>query len=441
MAGASQQRVGGAAGGTAGGATGETTTGPVYDPAVRFQGVFIAVMLGTSLVVAAFLVHRARPERDRARPTAAHVTATGECALCHRRETSAVVHEYETSRHAGAGVSCLDCHQPATGQGSLAHNGYTIAPRLTAANCARCHATEYEQFLRSRHAAPAYAAVLGAEPFTAAQRAHAERYHPAAVERPANALAKAQAGATLVGCLGCHKIGEPHPDGSIGRCTECHSRHASSVALARTPSTCGQCHMGPDHSQIEIYEESKHGALFEAQRAAMRLDAPPKSLSTADMPVPTCATCHLSGLDGLEVTHDVGQRLSWYLFAPVSEKRREYQGGRDRMQAVCKKCHAATSVDRFWEDAERVVAATNAKVAAALAVVAALRAEGRLTPEPFDEAIEFVEFDLWHYYGRTAKHGAFMGGADFVQWHGNYELLQLAVKLEELAATVRAGGR
>ena len=38
-------------------------------------------------------------------------------------------------------------------------------------------------------------------------------------------------------------------------------------------------------------------------------------------------------------------------------------------------------------------------------------------------------FDFWHYYGRTAKHGAFMGGADFVQWHGNYELLLHQVEL------------
>ncbi len=42
-----------------------------------------------------------------------------------------------------------------------------------------------------------------------------------------------------------------------------------------------------------------------------------------------------------------------------------------------------------------------------------------------------MEFDLWHYYGRTAKHGAFMGGPDYVQWHGFYEL---NLKLTELRA-------
>ncbi len=43
------------------------------------------------------------------------------------------------------------------------------------------------------------------------------------------------------------------------------SRHTSSIAIARQPRTCGQCHLGPDHSQIEIYEESKHGVMFAAQ--------------------------------------------------------------------------------------------------------------------------------------------------------------------------------
>ena len=56
-----------------------------------------------------------------------------------------------------------------------------------------------------------------------------------------------------------------------------------------------------------------------------------------------------------------------------------------------------------------------------------------------------MHFDLWHYYGRTAKHGAFMGGADFVQWHGFYEinvkLAELKKQAEELRAARREQGR
>ncbi|HEY2092196.1 MAG TPA: hypothetical protein VGJ81_09920 [Thermoanaerobaculia bacterium] len=53
---------------------------------------------------------------------------------------------------------------------------------------------------------------------------------------------------------------------------------------------------------------------------------------------------------------------------------------------------------------------------------------------PFDEPAEFLYFNMWHYDGRTAKHGAFMGGADFVQWHGNYELATKLVELKKAAA-------
>ena len=31
--------------------------------------------------------------------------------------------------------------------------------------------------------------------------------------------------------------------------------------------------MGPDHSQIEIYEESKHGVMFHAQEKLLNLAA------------------------------------------------------------------------------------------------------------------------------------------------------------------------
>ena len=79
--------------------------------------------------------------------------------------------------------------------------------------------------------------------------------------------------------------------------------------------------MGPDHSQLEIYEESKHGVLFESGRDRMNLDVDPQGLTVEDMPVPTCATCHMSGLGGSAMTHDVTGRLSWFLFAPVSERR------------------------------------------------------------------------------------------------------------------------
>lgn len=405
---------------------------------MEFRSVFIAVIIGAALIVAAFMLNARRPTVDTARQGPEFVRATGKCAECHRHETAAVVHQYETSVHAARGVSCLDCHQPLDGQQPMDHRGFVIAADVTAKNCAQCHSTEYEQYLRSRHAAPAWAAVAGRDDFTEAQFAHAETYHPGAVDRDPNALAMQQGPGTLaLGCVACHDVGRPNPDGSIGSCTHCHSRHSASIALARQPVTCGQCHMGPDHSQIEIYTESKHGVLFNAQRPWMDLRAHPKQLTTADMPVPTCATCHMSGIDGLKVTHDTTERLSYWLFAEISDKRPNYLQGQAQMKEVCLKCHAATQIERVYIEAEKVVEATNDKVRAAKSLVDALRADGLLTPKPFDEAIEFLTFDYWHYYGRTAKHGAFMGGADFVQWHGNYELTAKMTELREMADALR----
>ncbi|HVW03239.1 MAG TPA: hypothetical protein VHB77_22950, partial [Planctomycetaceae bacterium] len=48
--------------------------------------------------------------------------------------------------------------------------------------------------------------------------------------------------------------------------------------------------------------------------------------------------------------------------------------------------------------------------------------------------------DLWHYFGRTAKHGAYMGGADFVQWHGFYELVAKLTEMKSIAKELRERG-
>ena len=405
---------------------------------MNFHALFSTIVIATALLVAAFLLHSQRPAGQVHQPNASFVRATGKCAECHRRETSAVLHEFEMSVHAARDVNCLDCHRPLAGQESMPHRGFEIARHLTAANCRQCHATEYRQYERSRHAAPAWAAVSGPKDFTPEQIAFAEQFHQGAVKRDANALAEIEGPAAINrGCYQCHDIGRPNPDGSIGTCTACHARHAASVELARTPETCGQCHMGPDHSQIEIYDESKHGVMFAAQEHLLKLDADPRTLTTHDMFVPTCATCHMSGINGLKVTHDPSERLSWYLANAVSEKRPNYLRAQANMKQVCAQCHTQTLVDRVYAQAEDVVANTNAKVLAAKAIVDGLHKEGVVSGPPFSNPIDFTYFDLWHYDGRTSKHGAFMGGADFVQWHGNYGLLQKTIQLQHDAAELR----
>ncbi|HEX4309697.1 MAG TPA: multiheme c-type cytochrome [Acidobacteriaceae bacterium] len=405
---------------------------------MSFRSVFVAVVIGFSLIVAAFLINHARPGVETQQPTADFVRASGKCAECHARLQYSVVHEYEMSAHARKGINCLDCHQPGDAQQKMDHHGFVIAKHLTAGNCRSCHEAEYQEFLRSRHAAPSWGAIYGEKGLSPEQVSFSEQFQPGATRRPPHpfVLTEGQSAMTS-GCEQCHSIGKPNDDGTIGTCTACHSRHTSSVELARLPSTCGQCHLGPDHSQMEIYNESKHGVMFAAQRNMLNLKAPPRTLTTRDMFVPTCATCHMSGINGLKVTHDPSDRLSWFLAAEISTRRPNYARAQAAMKQVCEQCHTAATVDRVYEQAEPVLMATNARVQHAKDVVTGLRSDGLLTGPPFSNPIDFLYFDLWHYDGRTSKHGAFMGGADFVQWHGNYPMLQKTVELEHMAADLR----
>jgi hydroxylamine dehydrogenase len=412
---------------------------------MNFRAVFIAITIATALILSAYLVNSRRPRLIVEQPSAAFVRASGKCAECHLNAQYSVVHEFEMSAHAKKGLNCLDCHQVAQGQKGTNHNGFVINEHVTPANCRTCHEAVYQQFLHSRHAAASWAAVSGDQDFTAEQIAFGEEYQPGGVKRPPNVLTTLEgAAATKSGCASCHSVGRPNVDGTIGNCTACHTRHTSSVEFARLPSTCGQCHLGPDHSQLEIYTESKHGLMFAAQRQLLNLAAAPGKLTTHDMFVPTCATCHMSGINGRGVTHDPSERLSYYLFAEVTKRRPNAVRAQAKMRDICIQCHTPALIERVYKEAEAVVQSTNQKVQTGKTIMDGLREEGILAGGPFDQPIEFKYFDLWHYYGRTSKHGAFMGGADFVQWHGNYPILQHLVEINSEAEELRkqhAAGR
>ncbi|NIN95684.1 MAG: hypothetical protein GTO49_12040, partial [Anaerolineae bacterium] len=70
------------------------------------------------------------------------------------------------------------------------------------------------------------------------------------------------------------------------------------VAEARKPETCGQCHLGPDHPQHEIYEESKHGNIYASEGDSWNWESPSGQWGPKDITAPTCATCHISGFGG-----------------------------------------------------------------------------------------------------------------------------------------------
>src|SRR5204862_6444737 len=99
--------------------------------------------------------------------------------------------------------------------------------------------------------------------------------------------------------------------------------------------------------------------------------------------------------------------------------------------------HTRALVERIYKDATAGVDSTNEKALAGKGIMDDLRKDGLVSGTAFDQPVEFKYFDLWHYYGRTAKHGAFMGGADFIQWHGNYPILQHLVEIRSEAEELR----
>jgi hydroxylamine dehydrogenase len=246
---------------------------------------------------------------------------------------------------------------------------------------------------------------------------------------------------TRLACEVCHSIGRPNPDNSVGKCSTCHLRHAFSLEQARKPETCSACHIGPDHPQWEIYQESPHSIAYSTSGASWHWTAAPGTLTVNDFPAPTCATCHMSGLGATGTTHDVGDRLTWYLFASTSERRPSWQDNRTRMQSVCRECHNQKFIDDVYAAADQEVIAVNALVKESDQIMAPLNTNHLVTAKPFDQSIDYTYFEIWHHWGRTAKFGAWMQGPDYTQWHGAYEMEKALVELREQAdALMKAAG-
>jgi hydroxylamine dehydrogenase len=161
-------------------------------------------------------------------------------------------------------------------------------------------------------------------------------------------------------------------------------------------------------------------------------EARPGTLTPKDFPAPTSATCHFSGFGGASTTHDVGERLTWFLAAPVSTRRPNWQDNEVRVQSVCAECHNRAFVDSLYAAADRGVAVVNARVLAADSILQRLKDRGLVTPAPFDESIDFVAFENWHHWGRAAKFGMWMRGPDYTQWHGAYEMLKSLAELRDM---------
>lgn len=396
------------------------------------------------------------------------------CIECHAKETPGHVNDWKESRHGHVGVSCVDCHKvekdnPMATQNCPGVKGtQTFVSMLVSPNtCSRCHPNEVQEFHESGHARGALQ-VRAKAGMQELMQHYEGRDHPEFKHTP-----------EATGCMQCHGaiielaadgrptaetwpnygIGNVYPDGGVGNCKSCHSVHKFSIEEARKPSACASCHMGPDHPDIEIYNNSMHGHIFNAEGHTWKYDSAPDAWEPGDYRAPTCATCHMSGVGELTTTHNVSRRLKWNLWAPFSNLRdggydtaysdfknsgkigignptaghpKGHEAARLEMEHVCKQCHISTHTKNFFEVGDKFVGLYNTYAKDAKAMIDELKDKGLLKDDEWADEAQVIWYHLWHHQGRRMRQGALMAGPDYAHWHGVFELQQDIRKLETI---------
>ena len=399
---------------------------------------------------------------------------TKQCVKCHQKNNPGITQEWGRSKHYGANVGCYECHAAEKGDvDAYIHDDKkvkkSIAILVTPKDCGVCHEKAAKEMTSSRHAKAGH--ILDSLDNLLAEVVEGN----SAMITPG--FPGGNSAAAVNGCWQCHGskvkvledgeldpatypntgIGRINPDGSEGSCSACHSRHGFSAALAREPDNCGKCHLGPDHPQKEIYEESKHGIAFKAYRDEMNLDSSKWVVGEDYTAAPTCATCHMGATRNQPSSHNVGDRISWTNRPPISVRPEvmdakmglasadlKWDTRRDNMKDVCNACHSEDHTDKFYTQYDALIELYNEKFAKpGKALMAA--AKPLLKPAKFSNKIEWTWFELWHHEGRRARMAASMQAPDYTHWHGTYDLAKhfytkMVPEVEDLVAKGMASG-
>lgn len=426
-----------------------------------------AAVWSCAALLAAGAAHAAEDSRP-----AALSQETKQCLQCHKEINTGMYQEWGESKHFGANVGCYECHKAEKGEkDAIDHNGFSISVIVSPKDCSRCHAKEVEEFEGSHHSKAGQ--IMGSLDNTLAEVVEGNK------GMKTEAFPKGVSAAAVNGCWQCHGnvvqvlpngrldpatwpntgIGRINPDGSEGSCAACHSRHNFSAAQARNPENCGKCHMGPDHPQIEIYNESKHGIAYQANKDRMNMKSSKWIVGEDYSAAPTCATCHMSATKDMPTNHNVGLRIKWNNRPPISKETHTVDAGwglesakitgderRANMKKVCISCHNVNFTDNFFIQYEELMKLYHEKFgepglklyAAATKVLKAIKG-----PEyaQFAQAIDFTWYEIWHHEGRRARHGAAMMAPDYTHWHGTYEVAKhwAAKYIPELKEVIEQG--
>ena len=407
-------------------------------------------------------------------------------------------------------VGCYECHSLNTDKhkDSFEHNGYTINLVVSPNDCSTCHPVEVEQYSKNimDHA---YFNLMENSLYRDLMKSVNNPYHYS------DSMLKVDNDDELTNdesCLYCHGtkievtgvksrdtdfgelefpvlkgwpnqgVGRVNPDGSLGSCTACHSRHDFSIETARKPYTCSECHKGPDVPAFKVYEASKHGNIFESVSDKFNFDNVPWTVGK-DFTSPTCATCHASlvvsdeGTVIAERSHQFNDRLAWRLFGvpyshphsintdlraiknsaglpllteldgkPVSElviNKEEQDLRNTKMKTICLSCHSADWVNNHFARLQNTITKSNELTYEATKMLIDIWKSGYVEGLPqgksiFDDEIEREWTSLWLFHTNSTRFASAMsGGGDYgVFADGRYgsteKLLMLMQKLKDL---------
>lgn len=455
---------------------------------------------------------------------------TKACLDCHKSISPGIVGDWEKSRHAGhtpgealkkgklerrvssekvpAGLSasvvgCAECHtlNAEKHKDRFEHNGYTIHSVVTPADCAVCHGREFEQFgqnIMSRaygnlKANPLFSGltdeinglkgyrkgkIVHARPDLLTQYDSCYHCHGTLVEVKGKQTRETSMGTMEFPILSGwpnQGVGRVNPDGSLGSCAACHTRHAFAVETARQPYTCSQCHKGPDVPAYKVYSVSKHGNIFFTQGKEWDFKNIPWKVGK-DFTAPTCAACHVSlVIDGegevvAERTHRMNDRLPWRHFGLIyahphprspdttiirnkaglplpTELSGEPAGAylidhkeqgrrRQTMQKGCLSCHSRNWVEGHFRRLENTIKTTNQLTRTATQIMTQAWEKGLAKgpaqkDSPFNEALEKKWVEQWLFFANSTRLASAMMGADYgVFGNGRW---YLSKNIEEMA--------
>jgi len=434
--------------------------------------------------------------------------ATEHCIECHAVVTPAIVGDWKNSRHARVTpgealsraklqrrvsadqikedlsqtvVGCAECHSlnPEAHKDAFDHSDQKVHITVTPRDCAVCHPVETDQYQKNlmSHARvnlvknPVYGslarAVNGLQSLKGMRLSSADsdektdadscyHCHGTAVEVKGNRTKETNWGEMEFPILSGwpnQGVGRFNPDGSMGSCTACHSRHQFSIQVARKPYTCSQCHKGPDVPAFKAFEVSKHANLVKSLEGQWDFKEVPWTLGK-DVFAPTCAVCHVSlfvspeGEVIAERTHQMADRLPWRIFgviyahphpkspdtSVIKNKEglplptslngelaaeflispEEQQQRRERLQKVCLNCHSSQWVSGHWERFENTIRTTDAMTLTATELVTKAWQENVADKtNMFDEAIEKQWVEQWFFYANSTRFASAMMGADY----------------------------